>query len=324
MEVRVLDTRSSNEIETFPMDASQLQWTASSDRIELTREAILVNSDNGIVRLVFMAFDRLEEILQPQYEPPPIFLTGEIDFDSQQDNTTKILNSKIISAALGKGRHIQLAEPARIHFKHLHVENVTNPSCVFWDYSAKLVSFEIVQICSMVPEQSCQNCQFSTKLRKPVCLVENESLTQQLTQKIVSRAWSRDGCRMSETNSTHTTCECAHLTNFAVLMDVRAVKLDVGHQVALQIITYVGCIISIVCLVLAILTFQLFRGLKSDRTTIHKNLCFCLLMAEALFVCGVGQTGQRIFCGVVAGLLHFFFLCAFAWMFLEGKNERRA
>lgn len=57
---------------------------------------------------------------------------------------------------------------------------------------------------------------------------------------------------------------------------------------------------------------------QSDRTTIHKNLCVCLLIAEILFVCGIGQTNQRIVCGIVAGLLHFFFLCAFAWMFLEG------
>lgn len=172
-------------------------------------------------------------------------------------------------------------------------------------------------------------------------------------------AWSDDGCQIQKTNETHTICECDHLTNFAVLMDVHAVRLDIAHQVALQIITYIGCIISVVCLILAILTFQLFRGLKviyiyiyncarytynkymyidqhsiamkwncflnsilfflqSDRTTIHKNLCVCLLIAEILFVCGIGQTDQRIFCGIVAGLLHFFFLCAFAWMFLEG------
>jgi latrophilin 1 len=45
-------------------------------------------------------------------------------------------------------------------------------------------------------------------------------------------------------------------------MDIHAVKLDVQDQVALQIITYIGCIISVICLVLAIVTFQLFRGLK--------------------------------------------------------------
>lgn len=67
---------------------------------------------------------------------------------------------------------------------------------------------------------------------------------------------------MEMTNQTHTTCQCDHLTNFAVLMDVHATYLPPPHQMALQIITYIGCIISVVCLLLAIVTFQLFRGLK--------------------------------------------------------------
>lgn len=102
-------------------------------------------------------------------------------------------------------------------------------------------------------------------------------------------------------------------------MDVHATHLPVDHQVTLQIITYIGCIISIICLALAFITFQMFRALKSDRTTIHKHLCFCLLIAESLFVIGIGQTSNRVLCGAVAGLLHLFFLCAFAWMFLEGN-----
>ncbi|XP_077261758.1 latrophilin Cirl isoform X2 [Temnothorax americanus] len=268
MEVRVLDARNiGNELEVFPSEAAQQRWTVSNDRVELTRGALLDNSEAGIVRLVFMAFDRLEEILQPQAEPPSVVMSDDPQ-PLPRRNTTRLLNSKVISASLGKGRHIQLSEPVRVYFRHLAVENVTNPTCVFWDY--------------------------------------------------ILSAWSDEGCQLQKTNETHTICECNHLTNFAVLMDVHAVRLDIAHQVALQIITYIGCIISVVCLVLAILTFQLFRGLKSDRTTIHKNLCVCLLIAEVLFVCGIGQTNQRIVCGIVAGLLHFFFLCAFAWMFLEG------
>ncbi|XP_046745914.1 latrophilin Cirl isoform X2 [Diprion similis] len=265
--IRILEARNiAKDLEVFPSQKVLREWPVSNDHVELTKGALLDNSDNGIIRLVFMAFDRLEEILQPQAETSSI--VGNDDSQFRPKNTTRILNTKVISASLGKGKHIQLSEPVKLYFKHLTVENVTNPSCVFWDYTIN--------------------------------------------------AWSEEGCHVHLTNNTHTVCECNHLTNFAVLMDVHAVKLDTAHQVALQIITYIGCIISVICLVLAILTFQLFRGLKSDRTTIHKNLCVCLLIAEVLFVCGIGQTDQRIVCGVVAGLLHFFFLCAFAWMFLEG------
>ncbi|KAK5639482.1 hypothetical protein RI129_011974 [Pyrocoelia pectoralis] len=255
LSVRVLETRNVH-IERFPSDN---KWNASNDSIEIPRGALLENSEGGFVRLVFVAFDRLEEILQWQPE----------SFDgSTNKNVSRMLNSKVISASLGKGRHIQLHEPVRLTLQHLKVENVSNPSCVFWDYTTS--------------------------------------------------TWSEEGCHVYNTNQTHTICQCDHLTNFAILMDVHSTYLPVGHQIALQIITYVGCIISIVCLILAIITFQLFRGLKSDRTTIHCNLCVCLLIAELLFLVGIDQTENRIGCGIIAAFLHYFFLCAFVWMFFEG------
>lgn len=30
--------------------------------------------------------------------------------------------------------------------------------------------------------------------------------------------WSTQGCKLLDTNKTHTTCSCSHLTNFAILM----------------------------------------------------------------------------------------------------------
>ncbi|XP_057667195.1 latrophilin Cirl isoform X5 [Diorhabda carinulata] len=257
--VRVLDVRSLS-YETFPERASKKMWKVSNDLIELPRGALLENSDGALVRLVFVAFDRLEEILQWQPEG--------VDTLNPSNNVSKVLNSKVISASLGKGRHIQLKEPVQLTMQHLKTENLSNPTCVFWDYT--------------------------------------------------TNAWSEEGCYVLTSNFTHTICHCNHLTNFAILMDVHALYLPMAHEIALQVITYIGCIISIVCLVLAIITFQLFRGLKSDRTTIHCNLCICLLIAEIIFLFGISQTNNRILCGVIAGCLQYFFLCAFFWMFFEG------
>ncbi|XP_050314725.1 latrophilin Cirl-like isoform X2 [Anthonomus grandis grandis] len=258
LSVRVLDTKYlTNEL--FPSDDSNNDWKASNDSIELPKEALLENTDSNLVKLVFVAFDRLEEILQ--WHP---------DNTDAANNITRILNSKVISASLGKGRHIQLKEPVRLTLKHIRTENVSNPRCVFWDYT--------------------------------------------------TNAWSEEGCHVdvSESNYTHTVCSCDHLTNFAILMDVHDIYLPIPHEIALQVITYVGCVISIICLILAIVTFQLFRGLKSDRTTIHCNLCTCLLIAEFIFLVGINRTENRIFCGVIAGVLQYFFLCSFVWMFFEG------
>uniref|UniRef100_A0A8C2BY11 Adhesion G protein-coupled receptor L3 n=1 Tax=Cyprinus carpio TaxID=7962 RepID=A0A8C2BY11_CYPCA len=131
--------------------------------------------------------------------------------------------------------------------------------------------------------------------------------------------WSTQDCRLLGTNRTHTTCSCTHLTNFAVLMaHVDVKRAGPVNGLLLDIITWVGILLSLVCLLVCIFTFCFFRGLQSDRNTIHKNLCISLFIAETLFLTGINRTDQPIACAVFAALLHFFFLSAFTWMFLEG------
>ncbi|KAA0722896.1 Adhesion G protein-coupled receptor L3 [Triplophysa tibetana] len=131
--------------------------------------------------------------------------------------------------------------------------------------------------------------------------------------------WSTQDCRLLGTNRTHTTCSCTHLTNFAMLMAHVDVKTaDPVHDLLLDVITWVGILLSLVCLLVCIFTFCFFRGLQSDRNTIHKNLCISLFIAETLFLTGINRADQPIACAVFAALLHFFFLSAFTWMFLEG------
>uniref|UniRef100_A0A4W6G8G3 Adhesion G protein-coupled receptor L3 n=1 Tax=Lates calcarifer TaxID=8187 RepID=A0A4W6G8G3_LATCA len=131
--------------------------------------------------------------------------------------------------------------------------------------------------------------------------------------------WSTQDCRLLATNRTHTSCSCTHLTSFAVLMAHVEVKVaDSMHDLLLDVITWVGILLSLVCLLICIFTFCFFRGLQSDRNTIHKNLCISLFIAESLFLVGINRADQPIACAVFAALLHFFFLAAFTWMFLEG------
>uniref|UniRef100_A0A6I8RK91 Adhesion G protein-coupled receptor L2 n=1 Tax=Xenopus tropicalis TaxID=8364 RepID=A0A6I8RK91_XENTR len=131
--------------------------------------------------------------------------------------------------------------------------------------------------------------------------------------------WSTQGCRLVDTNKTHTTCACSHLTNFAILMAHREIVYpNRVQELLLTVITWVGIVISLVCLAICIFTFCFFRGLQSDRNTIHKNLCINLFVAEFLFLIGIDKTDYQIACPIFAGLLHFFFLAAFAWMCLEG------
>lgn len=64
LSVRVLETRNIIGNEIFP-DSNIEQWQISDDSIELPKGALIENSEGGLVRIVFVAFDRLESILRP-------------------------------------------------------------------------------------------------------------------------------------------------------------------------------------------------------------------------------------------------------------------
>ncbi|XP_017353103.1 adhesion G protein-coupled receptor E5 isoform X2 [Cebus imitator] len=127
--------------------------------------------------------------------------------------------------------------------------------------------------------------------------------------------WATEGCQVLGSKNGSTTCQCSHLSSFAILMahyDVEDWKLT--------LITRVGLALSLFCLLLCILTFLLVRPIQGSRTTIHLHLCVCLFVGSTIFLAGIenegGQVGLR--CRLVAGLLHYCFLAAFCWMSLEG------
>uniref|UniRef100_A0A8C4H6N1 Adhesion G protein-coupled receptor L4 n=1 Tax=Dicentrarchus labrax TaxID=13489 RepID=A0A8C4H6N1_DICLA len=129
--------------------------------------------------------------------------------------------------------------------------------------------------------------------------------------------WATHGCKTVHVNSNATTCSCNHLTHFAILMSSGRANL-VAHYTILTRITQLGMIISLICLSMCIFTFWFFSEIQSTRTTIHKNLCCSLFMAEFIFLVGINMNTHKLFCSVIAGLLHYFFLAAFAWMCIEG------
>nr|XP_006136369.1 adhesion G protein-coupled receptor L4 isoform X1 [Pelodiscus sinensis] len=129
--------------------------------------------------------------------------------------------------------------------------------------------------------------------------------------------WSTEGCELTHSNTTHTSCKCNHLTHFAVLMSSGG-SVGVTNYNILTRITQLGIIISLICLSMCIFTFWFFSEIQSTRTTIHKNLCCSLFLAELIFLVGINMNNNKLFCSITAGLLHYFLLAAFAWMCIEG------
>uniref|UniRef100_A0A669EXT9 Adhesion G protein-coupled receptor D1 n=1 Tax=Oreochromis niloticus TaxID=8128 RepID=A0A669EXT9_ORENI len=135
--------------------------------------------------------------------------------------------------------------------------------------------------------------------------------------------WSNEGCVRADGNMTYSVCLCNHLTNFAILMQVVPLKISTGHKVALSTIGYVGCSISIFCLAITLVTFAVLSSvstIRNQRYHIHANLSFAILVAEILLLISARFDPGTLPCKVMAVLLHFFFLSAFAWMLVEGLH----
>ncbi|XP_062605232.1 adhesion G-protein coupled receptor G7-like [Saccostrea cucullata] len=133
-----------------------------------------------------------------------------------------------------------------------------------------------------------------------------------------TRSWSYDGCVVLVSTSWNTTCFCNHTTNFAILMQIKDFKVERNHALALNIITYIGCTVSLITQVIAITVFSCVGSLNSERICVHKNLCYAITAAQLVFLVGIRAVQIKIICSIIALLLHYFYSAVFVWMLVEG------
>ncbi|KAM4619207.1 cadherin EGF LAG seven-pass G-type receptor 1-like [Polymixia lowei] len=151
---------------------------------------------------------------------------------------------------------------------------------------------------------------------KPLCVFWNHSITVKGTG-----GWSARGCELLARNHTHISCQCTHTSSSAVLMDIS--KREHGEVLPLKIITYTTVSASLVALLITFLLLAILRKLRSNLHSIHKNLVASIFLSELVFLFGINQTENTFICTVVAILLHYSYMCTFAWMFVEGLHIYR-
>ncbi|XP_036412960.1 adhesion G protein-coupled receptor E3-like [Colossoma macropomum] len=132
--------------------------------------------------------------------------------------------------------------------------------------------------------------------------------------------WIIHGCILLQTNSSHTVCSCDHLSTFALIMQTNPPTVDNSDPVT-DLFNTVAVAVGLFFLSLTLLTFAFCRRNPRVTNTALTNLCISLLLAHLLFL--LTQTflqyiqPQQLLCAVLAGVLHFLFLSAFVWMFIE-------
>ncbi|CAB4012429.1 adhesion G- coupled receptor G7-like, partial [Paramuricea clavata] len=114
--------------------------------------------------------------------------------------------------------------------------------------------------------------------------------------------WSQEGCRFERVlRDGRILCNCDHLTNFAILMDINP-----------------G--------ILTIITILILRGNMEQRSKIPGqillNFCIALSLSLIVFVAAAerSKTSSLVGCRIAAISLHYFLLAAFFWMATEAFN----
>ncbi|XP_050958357.1 adhesion G protein-coupled receptor E1-like [Labeo rohita] len=137
--------------------------------------------------------------------------------------------------------------------------------------------------------------------------------------------WIVDGCSVLKTNSSYTVCSCVHLSTFGLIMQTsRPPERDSAGPVELELLDLLSLVCVIVGLVffsLALLTFALCQWSPGVNNVARINICISLLLAHLLFLLTqrflTVIRPKQVLCAVISGLLHFFFLSGFVWMFIE-------
>uniref|UniRef100_A0A3P8WH95 Adhesion G protein-coupled receptor D2 n=1 Tax=Cynoglossus semilaevis TaxID=244447 RepID=A0A3P8WH95_CYNSE len=130
--------------------------------------------------------------------------------------------------------------------------------------------------------------------------------------------WNTKGCEVVSKESGFTVCYCNHTTNFALLLQVFETQRSPENENILQVLTFIGCGVSLCGLLFTFIIFIVVGVPKSDRTTVHKNLIISLGIAELLLMCSDWASASEGACFMVTALLHLFFMSSFSWMLVEG------
>nr|XP_002758926.3 adhesion G-protein coupled receptor G7 isoform X1 [Callithrix jacchus]XP_035130120.2 adhesion G-protein coupled receptor G7 isoform X1 [Callithrix jacchus] len=160
-----------------------------------------------------------------------------------------------------------------------------------------------------------------------------------------TKDWDTYGCHKEKGADRFLHCHCNHTTNFAVLMTF---KKDYQYPKSLDVLSNVGCALSITGLALTIIFQVVTRKVrKTSVTWVLVSLCISMLIFNLLFVFGIENSNKNLktsgdienmdfndnvipqtdtvntpnpTCTAIAALLHYFLLVTFTWNALSAAQ----
>ncbi|XP_052737653.1 uncharacterized protein LOC112042944 isoform X2 [Bicyclus anynana] len=139
--------------------------------------------------------------------------------------------------------------------------------------------------------------------------------------------WSSDGCTLIRATEPGMldTCRCTHLTHFAEVLFPRSVFSQKDEDV-LELLTIIGCSLSIFGLLMVGVTAALFRSWRRDYSNkIWLQLCISvfLLVLSFLIIIFARFDQYSISCMLIGVVLHYSVLASFCWMLVAAVLSYR-
>ena len=157
-------------------------------------------------------------------------------------------------------------------------------------------------------------------------IVENSQETTEIrcaSSRLLSDGWSFlyvDLANPGDVPPDPANCLASHLTHFGVLVSVTSLDLSEAERLALQILTYLTCGISIIFLLLSIAAYAILwwktrkqqeNIFSKDATILHLNFAVSLLLALVFFLISDAAYGNEGLCKAVILFQYYFWLSVF-------------
>ena len=153
---------------------------------------------------------------------------------------------------------------------------------------------------------------------KPTCLALTDSPSS-------NPQWYDGGIRNVSSNDIDSDdlvrCLSFHATPFVVLVGVGNLE---SQSVVLNILSYVGCVLSVICLLISLVIYLLFgrKLLKKIYHFVHFQLALSLCLLYLAFLFGVEPAYANVWlyipCKIVTVVVEYLLLVVFLWMLMEG------
>ncbi|XP_035608272.1 adhesion G protein-coupled receptor G3-like [Oncorhynchus keta] len=134
--------------------------------------------------------------------------------------------------------------------------------------------------------------------------------------------WTTDGCQTLESNNS-ITCQCTHLSFFAILMSPPPKNISASDVASLTYISYIGCGLSMFFLGTALfMQFAMSKTKSSQATKILVNLFVAKFFLNLTFLTNetIAGMGSYVACVIIAAVMHYSMLSTFTWFLIEAVH----